>query len=242
VLKEQGGALATVGELPNAQRPEPLGKAGEQLYASRFIGARGYLVTYRLTDPLYVLDLANPVDPKVAGQLQVAGYSDYLFPLGETLLLGVGKDAVSDGSAGDDTRFAWYQGVKVSLIDVSDPAQPKETARQVIGKRGTSATVLSDHHGIAIQMVGGTARIGLPVSVHETPSPFATGKPNDFYQYTRTELQRFQVDLGARQLTPLPALATNLPAGERPIASDRALLWNDQVHWFQGGVWRSGQW
>ena len=67
ILKESAGALAVVGELPNAARPEPLGKPGEQLYASRFIGNRGYLVTYRLTDPLYILDLSNPSDPKVAG-------------------------------------------------------------------------------------------------------------------------------------------------------------------------------
>jgi uncharacterized secreted protein with C-terminal beta-propeller domain len=110
-----------VGELPNAARPQPLGKPGEHLYASRFIGARGYLVTYRLTDPLYVLDLSDPGDPKMAGELHVEGYSDYLFPVSDTLLLGVGKDAVVDGGAGDG-RFAWYQGVKVSLIDVSEPA------------------------------------------------------------------------------------------------------------------------
>ena len=150
ILKESAGALAVVGELPNAARPEPLGKPGEQLYASRFIGNRGYLVTYRLTDPLYVLDLSDPADPKVAGELEVDGYSDYLFPLSENLLLGVGKDAISDGASGDG-RFAWYQGVKVSLIDVSDPARPREAARSIIGRRGTDATVLRDHHGIALQ-------------------------------------------------------------------------------------------
>jgi hypothetical protein len=138
ILKENAGALAVVGELPNAARPEPLGKPGEQLYASRFIGNRGYLVTYRLTDPLYILDLSDPANPKVAGELEVSGYSDYLFPLSENLLLGVGKDAISDGSSGDG-RFAWYQGVKVSLIDVSDPARPREAARHVIGRRATSS-------------------------------------------------------------------------------------------------------
>ena len=56
VLQEKQGTLTLVGELPNAKRPEPLGKPGERLYASRFLGNKGYLVTYRLTDPLYVLD------------------------------------------------------------------------------------------------------------------------------------------------------------------------------------------
>jgi uncharacterized secreted protein with C-terminal beta-propeller domain len=79
ILREQGGQLTLVGSLPNARRPASLGKPGENLYASRFLGGRGYLVTYRLIDPLYVLDLSDPIDPKVAGELEVSGYSDYLF-------------------------------------------------------------------------------------------------------------------------------------------------------------------
>ena len=240
ILQERGGTLAVTGELPNAARPQPLGKPGEQLYASRFIGNRGYLVTYRLTDPLYVLDLSNPADPKVAGELEVSGYSDYLFPLAENLLLGVGKEALSDGSQGDG-RFAWYQGVKVSLIDVSDPAHPREAARSIIGRRGTDATVLRDHHGIALQTVGGTVRVSLPVSLHQTPSPGATGAVSDYYQFTRTELQKLEVNLGAQTLVTRPALASNL-AGQRDISFDRSLLWNNQVHWYQNGTWRSAGW
>lgn len=242
ILQEQAGALVAIGQLPNAARPDPIGKAGELLYASRFVGTRAYVVTYRLIDPLYVLDLSNPADPKVAGQLQVPGYSDYLFPLTDTLLLGVGKDAIADGTLGDG-RFAWYQGVQVSLIDASDPAHPVQAARQVIGRRGTTATVLSDHHGIAIQQAGTGARISLPVSVHDTPPPQPTGAPNDYYQFTRTELQRFEIDVTARQLTQLPAVATNVVSpGERSIANDRSLLWGNQVHWYQDGAWRSAPW
>ncbi len=240
ILQETTGTLAVVGELPNAARPAPLGKPGEQLYASRFIGSRGYLVTYRLTDPLYILDLSNPADPKVAGELQVSGYSDYLFPLTDNLLLGVGKDAISDGSSGDG-RFAWYQGVKLSLIDVSDPAHPREAARSVIGRRGTDATVLRDHHGIALQTSGNSVRVSLPISLHDTPSPGSTGAVNDYFQFTRTELQKFEINLGAQSLSARPALASSLP-GERDISNDRSLLWNDQVHYFQNGTWRSAGW
>ena len=240
VLEERAGALAVVGELPNAARPQPLGKPGEQLYASRFIGTRGYLVTYRLTDPLYVLDLSDPADPKLAGELQVEGYSDYLFPVSDTLLLGVGKDAVVDGSAGDG-RFAWYQGVKVSLIDVSDPARPREADRAAIGRRGSSATVLFDHHGIAFQPAGGTMRVSLPVSVHETPVPGAAGRPSDWFQFTRNELQRFEVDVAGRRLAAKPALAGTV-SGQRSILYDRSLLWHEQVHWYQDGAWRSAAW
>lgn len=240
ILQESSGALQVVGELPNAARPQPLGKSGEQLYASRFIGTRGYLVTYRLTDPLYVLDLSSPADPKLAGELQVDGYSDYLFPLNENLLLGVGKDAISDGTAGDG-RFAWYQGVKVSLMDVSDPAHPRETARQIIGRRGTDATVLHDPHGIALQNLGDTVRVGLPVSLHDTFPQWGIGAPSDYYDFTRTELQRLEVNLAAQSLMSLPAVASTVP-GERDIMNDRALLWNNQVHWYQNGSWASTEW
>jgi hypothetical protein len=243
ILQESGGVLAVVGELPNAKRPQPLGKAGEQLYASRFLGARGYLVTYRLTDPLYVLDLANPADPKVAGELQVDGYSDYLFPLTDNLLLGVGKDALSDGTNGDG-RFAWYQGVKLSLIDVTDPTRPTEAARSVIGKRGTDATVLRDHHGIALQTVGNRVRISLPVRLHDTLPQGSVGSAlsaSTYYQSTRTELQKFDIDTAARSLTARKPLVSSL-SPDRDISVDRSLLWDDQVHYYQSGVWTSGAW
>lgn len=240
VLTERAGMLATVGELPNAARPQPLGKAGEQLYASRFIGNRGYLVTYRLTDPLYVLDLSDAADPKVAGELEVSGYSDYLFPLSETLLLGVGKDAISDITAGDG-RFAWYQGVKVSLIDVSNPATPRETARKTIGRRGTDATVLRDHHGIALQTRAGTVRMGLPVRLHESATPEMKGAASDYYGFTAHTLQRFEIDIARKTLVDRTPVLSNLKE-QRDLGNDRSLLWNDQVHWFQDGVWQSGNW
>jgi hypothetical protein len=240
ILQESVAGLSVVGELPNAKRPQALGKAGEQLYASRFMGSRGYLVTYRLTDPLYVLDLSNPMDPMVTGELQVDGYSDYLFPLTDTLLLGVGKDALSDGSAGDG-RFAWYQGVKVSLIDVSNPARPIEAARSVIGRRGTDAAVLHDHHGIAVQTAGNRVRISLPVRLNDTPYQGNTGAANDYYQFTRNELQKFEIDVAARSLKSRTPLVSGL-ATERDISADRSLLWNEQTHYYQSGVWSSAAW
>ena len=240
VLQESEGELKVIAELPNAKRPQALGKLGEQLYASRFVGSRGYLVTYRLTDPLYVLDLSDPADPKVAGELQVSGYSDYLFPLTDTLLLGVGKDAISDGSSGDG-RFAWYQGIKLSLIDVSNPAQPREAARSIIGRRGTDATVLHDHHGIALHTVGNTVRVGLPVSLHETAPATGGSAASDYFQFTRSELQKFDINLSTLSLgakNPLPSQVQE----ERDIRFDRSLLWNNQLHYYQNGIWQSAPW
>ena len=245
VLQESTGpaALKVVSTLPNDHRPAPLGKPGEQIYATRFLGNRGYLVTYRLTDPLYVLDLSDPLDPRVGGELQVSGYSDYLFPLTANLLLGVGKDAVADGTAGDDGRFAWYQGVKLSLIDVTQPAAPREVARQIIGKRGTDATVLHDHHGIAIQTVGAVARVALPVNLHDRPPAGASGAPSDYFGYTQTGLYRFDIDTAAGTLgAKTPIVAPN-PSGSDPdITNDRSVLASDQVHYLRNSGFISGAW
>jgi len=71
--------------------------------------------------------------------LKIPGYSDYLHPYDETHLIGVGKDTVDMGS------FAWYQGVKIALFDVSDPEDPREISKYVIGDRGTDSHVLRDH-------------------------------------------------------------------------------------------------
>ena len=240
ILQEGTGGLVLVGELPNARRPAPLGKPGEQLYASRFLGARGFLVTYRLTDPLYVLDLGNPADPFIAGELQVSGYSDYLFPLSDSLLLGVGKDAISDGNTGDG-RFAWYQGVKLALIDLTDPTRPREAARSIIGRRGTDATVLHNHHGIALLRTGNTVRLSLPIDLHDTAPLNPTGAANTYFQHTRTELQTFEVTLDAMTLTPRAALPA-ISKLERDIRNDRAILWNEQVHYYQDGLWSATAW
>lgn len=240
VLQEKQGTLTLVGELPNAKRPEPLGKPGERLYASLFRGNKGYLVTYRLTDPLYILDLADPTDPKVTGSLEVSGYSDYLFPLNDHLLLGVGKDAASDGSLGDG-RMAWYQGVKVALIDISQPSKPVEADRLIIGKRGTDAAVLQDHHGIAIQITNGLAKVAMPVKVHQTPTNYMNGEPSDYYGFTRNETTKFEINLSQKKITTRAPLPSSLQS-ERWIANDRSLMFMDQVHYYQDGVWVSGSW
>jgi len=89
---------------------------GEQIYSARFMGDRLYLVTFRNIDPLFVIDLSNPTAPTVLGQLKVTGYSGYLHPYDENHIIGIGKE--TEYEAKED--FSWYQGVKISLFDVSD--------------------------------------------------------------------------------------------------------------------------
>ncbi len=94
----------------------------ERIYSVRFIENRGYIVTFRETDPFYVIDLSNAKNPKVAGQLKIPGYSSYLHPLTDSIILGVGQDG---------------QNVKLSLFDVSDPANPKEIDKYILNEYWT---------------------------------------------------------------------------------------------------------
>ncbi len=110
---------------------------GERIYAVRFIGDVGYVVTFRQTDPLYTLDLSDPDNPRVVGELKIPGYSAYLHPVGEELLLGVGQEATSDGRV---------QGLQLSLFDVSDLAHPARLQKAQIGERWSSSAVEWDHH------------------------------------------------------------------------------------------------
>ena len=114
---------------------------GERIYSARFWGDRCYLVTFKKVDPLFVINLEDPTNPTVLGQLKITGYSDYLHPYDENHVIGIGKETVA-AEWGD---FAWYQGVKISLFDVSDVENPKELAKYEIGDRGTDSPVLRDH-------------------------------------------------------------------------------------------------
>jgi len=127
-------SLNTVGRLEDLA-------PGERIYSARFMGDRGYLVTFRKVDPLFVIDLADPFNPKVLGKLKIPGYSDYLHPYDENHIIGVGKETV----AAEQGDFSWYQGIKLSLFDVTDVTMPKEVSKLEIGDRGTDSYVLRDH-------------------------------------------------------------------------------------------------
>lgn len=114
---------------------------GEDIYSARFMGKRCYLVTFKKVDPLFVIDLSDPKKPMVLGKLKIPGYSDYLHPYDENILIGVGKETVG----AEEGDFAWYQGVKISLFDVGDVGNPKELAKYEIGDRGTDSPVLQNH-------------------------------------------------------------------------------------------------
>jgi uncharacterized secreted protein with C-terminal beta-propeller domain len=117
---------------------------GEQIYSARFMGDKAYLVTYKRTDPLFVISLQDPSRPTVLGQLNVTGVSDYLQPYDETHLIGIGQ-AGTDVAWENAVRFT---GLKISLFNVTDPNQPMETSRYLIGGPGTSSPAINDHKAV----------------------------------------------------------------------------------------------
>jgi Beta propeller domain len=143
VLAPGDGALERVGEVGG------LGP-GEDIHSVRFLGDVGYVVTFERTDPLYTLDLADPAAPRVAGELEIPGYSAYLHPVADGWLLGVGQDATEDGRT---------TGTQVSLFDVRDPAAPTRVAQVAFPGAGSAAE--SDHRAFLWWADAGLAAIPL---------------------------------------------------------------------------------
>ncbi|MDH4335256.1 MAG: beta-propeller domain-containing protein [Chloroflexota bacterium] len=127
VLAEDDGALELIG------RVDGLG-LGERIYSVRYIDELAYVVTFRQTDPLYIIDLSDPTNPKKVGELKILGYSAYLHPIGDGLLLGIGQDADDQGRT---------KGTQVAVFDVSDPANPHRLHTLTFG--GGSSQVEYDH-------------------------------------------------------------------------------------------------
>ena len=112
----------------------------ERIYSTRFIGDRLYMVTFKNVDPLFVIDLSNPENPKMLGELKIPGFSDYLHPYDETHIIGIGKDTEANQWGGVSTS-----GLKLALFDVSDATNPKQVATYTIGKAGTDSEALNEH-------------------------------------------------------------------------------------------------
>jgi hypothetical protein len=155
LASRDGGAPAQVGQVGG------LGK-GQRIYGVRFAGSTGYVVTFRQIDPLYTLDLSRPEAPRVVGELEIPGYSAYLHPLGDGLLLGVGQEATSAGRP---------QGTQVSVFDVSDLAHPRRLAHLVFGN-GSSDAEFDPH---AFLWWAPTRTAVLPLSTYDQDGPGFVG-------------------------------------------------------------------
>jgi uncharacterized secreted protein with C-terminal beta-propeller domain len=175
-LEAKDGKLNVIGSLEDLAQ-------GEKLYAARFIGDRGYLVTFVTIDPLFTLDMSDPTTPKVVGELKIPGYSDYIHPFGEDHLITIGKDTLNDDWG------AWYQGVQLCIFDISDFANPKLLHKKIIGDRGTGSEALLDHK--AFTFWSSNNLLAVPVDLYiNDPSP---REPWDYGTYKGSGLFVYRV-------------------------------------------------
>jgi uncharacterized secreted protein with C-terminal beta-propeller domain len=137
---------------------------GEAFYAARFMGDRAYLVTFQRIDPLFVIGLQDPHQPKVLGQLNIPGVSDYLQPYDETHLIGFGKSSVNMTWE----NAALFQGLKLSLFDVTDPSHPIDTSDYLVGARGSDSPALTDHKSVLFDRSLNLLVIPLSIAQNQT--------------------------------------------------------------------------
>ena len=127
------------------------------------------MVTFKHIDPLFVIDLSEPTNPEILGQLKIPGYSDYLHPYDETHLIGIGKevDASIDAELIHTEGAVYYtavQGVKIAIFDVSDVENPVEMYKEVIGDRGTESLATSDHKAFLFDKAQGLLVVPMTVA------------------------------------------------------------------------------
>ncbi|MCX7098904.1 MAG: beta-propeller domain-containing protein [Methylococcales bacterium] len=204
--------MTTVGKIENLAK-------GEQIYATRFLGDRCYIVTFKLVDPLFAIDLSTPTQPKVLGELKIPGYSNYLHPYDETHLIGFGKDAaVYQSEQANSDQFwaggsAFYQGLKVALFDVADMANPKELHSITIGDRGSLSPLLWNHK--ALYWDAERHLFGFPVDLAALAGGFDATKP---WQYGLPVYQGAYI----YQVSPengftLQAKLSQIPEDKKPV-------------------------
>ena len=225
ILRESSATpdLEIVSTLPNDDRPEEIGKPDEALFGVRFVDDRAYAVTFLQIDPLYVIDLSDSTDPFIAGELEVTGLSDFLHPVSDGLLLGLGRGAPG--------------GIKLELFDVSNIAQPLSRGSAVIGGPGSYSEAVYDRHAFTYQAdVGGIDRFTIPANV------FASGGS---YQFLGSALYLFEIrDKTMPALTTLNQVGSVEPpsAGSEPewVERSRAYFHDDTVYYVRDeDVWAS---
>lgn len=162
VLGESAGALAVTGSVENiAPR--------ESIQSARFIGDRGFVVTFEQIDPLFTLDLADPTNPRIVGELKVPGFSTFIVPMDDNHLLTVGT-YIPDGEQ------RWPQGVQLSIFDVTDFANPTLAHQRVLTDENAGAWSESLYNPKAFTYFAEGDMVALPISIYDF-GPISVDQP-----------------------------------------------------------------
>ena len=168
-------------EMKKIGETEKLAK-GERMYSSRFLGNKAYLVTYKTVDPLFVVDLSNPEDPQVLGELKIPGYSTYLHPYDENHLIGIGMQTEEkiyrDSSGKVTSTSAVITGMKMALFDVTDVNNPIQISDTIIGDSRTTSAILTNHKALLFSKEKGL----LAIPVNNYTEDFEIESSSDDYE------------------------------------------------------------
>lgn len=229
-LSAQDRTLPVLGQLPNSTFPQEIGKPNEDITAVRFFDDRAYIVTFERIDPLYVLDLSEPSQPFIAGELEIPGYSSYLLPLENEYLLGIGQNI-------DPNRFVdqvgvttsipapLEEGAKVALFDVSN-STPR-LVDEVIYEQGATPAEF-DYKAITFLPLSVSAiRIGLPVQ--------SWISDNDVWR-NDSRLELLQINLYSGGLLNSYGQVRSSEETQWGVWNDRAVFTGDDIYYIHQGI------
>jgi hypothetical protein len=225
-------ALDVVSILPSLEHPESIGKPGDTIHAVRFAGERAYIATARAVDPLYAIDLGDPLHPFIAGEIAVPGFATHLEPLesgGRQLLLTVGREANA--------------GVKLELFDVSEISQLRSLGAQVFGSGGSGSEAIVDPRALTIMQAPSDAdrlRIGLPIDV------FSYANGNYSWDYSGFHLLEIATTANEPRLRFHGVLKTEESSDPAepapPVMPRRVIMHGDTVYGVNGELYTSQFW
>lgn len=228
ILQEQEDALALekVATLPNDEHPEEIGKDNERLFGVRFYGDIAYLVTFEQIDPLYVLDLSDPDKPFIAGELEIPGVNNFLHPVNDSLLLGLGRD---EGR------------IKLELFNVEDISNPSSIAVLPLSAENATWSIsqaLWDRHAFTYLEGEFVDRIAVPTSSHS----FIDGSWSNEIGLHMIELRNKNLDPESALLVPVGSLKAERNGAWWNSNATRSVLHDDAVYFiYSDQVW-SGFW
>ena len=165
---------------------------GEHIKSARFMGDMAYFVTFRQTDPLFSVDVSDPANPKILGYLKIPGFSEYLHPFGNGLLFGLGQDA--------DEKVGGTKGLKLSMFDISNPADVKEIAKKLFNERDEDySNSEAEYERKSILVDAAKNLIGFPVSYYSSAKRrqinqyvrYGFDKEKGFYERFRADFPEF---------------------------------------------------
>ncbi|HID92045.1 TPA: hypothetical protein EYP45_02925, partial [Candidatus Peregrinibacteria bacterium] len=169
---------------------------GENIKSVRFMGKRGFVVTFKSVDPLFVIDM-NPSNPKIVGELKIPGWSDYLHPIDENYIIGFGKEVNAESANKERLTWDMLMGMKLAIFDVSDLKNPKEIHKIIIGDRGTTSEIL--HNPRALFYDAQRQLIGFPVQINKN-STQENGYETSKTVFSGAHIYKFSVESGFSKL------------------------------------------